>query len=360
MLFRAQSGRSVIYRLSPKADIRMPVMRAAHDARRSLDNVFSMVKSALLVQGGFMTTSNNIPSEQKSPDLVKLLRARANTYRVAKWSQGLFVLASILLPVLSAWLGKWDDAKPYFAAAGLVLLFLDVALLDRLQKDRVKRGAKLQEEFDTRLMKLPWNRFVSGEKVSPEDVRQASVKLLSPKREVEIASWYESCIGDVPLHVGRLVCQRTNISYDQRLRRRYGGWLLSVTTLAGGVLCLVALAMDSKMSEVILTFAVPFTPVLAWALRENRKQLDTAASLERLQIEFQRVWMEAMAGADREQLEVRSRQLQDAIYQHRASAPLVFDWIYRCMRAKNEDEAHHAAQALVAEAQTTLASKATA
>lgn len=307
-----------------------------------------------------MTTSNNIPTEQRNPDLVRLLRARRNTYSVAKWTQGLFVLVSIFLPVLSALLGKWHDAKPYFAAAGLVLLFLDVALLDRLQKDRVKRGAKLQEEFDTTLMKLPWNRFVSGDKVSPEDVWEASVKLLSPKHEAEIASWYETCIGGVPLHVGRLVCQRTNISYDQRLRRRYGGWLLSLTALAGGVLFLIALAMDPKISEVILSFAVPFTPVLAWALRENRKQLDTASSLERLETEFRVIWTEAMAGADPEQLEVRSRQLQDAIYQHRASAPLVFDWVYYRLRAKNEDEAHHAAQALVAEAQATLAGRAIA
>jgi hypothetical protein len=304
-----------------------------------------------------MTPNNNIPSEQTSPNLVKLIRARDNTYRSAKWTQGLFVLVSVLLPVVSALLGKWDEAKPVFAAGGLVLLFLDVGLLDRLQKNRAKRGAKLQEEFDTKVMKLPWNRFIAGDKVSPEDVREASMKPLPAKREAEIASWYESCVGEVPLHFGRLICQRTNISYDQRLRRRYGGWLLSITALAGGVLLLVAIAMDPKLSELILSFAMPFTPVLAWALRENRKQLDTATSLERLQTEYQKIWVEAIGGASADHLEVRSRQLQDAIYQHRANAPLIFDWVYRCLRAKNEDEAHHAANELVAEAKAALAGK---
>ena len=106
--------------------------------------------------------SNNIPIEQTKPEFVNLLRARYNTYQAAKWTQGIFVLASILLPVASAVLGKWEWAKPYFASAGLGLLLLDVALLDRFQKDRIKRGAKLQEEFDTRLMQLPWNAFVVG------------------------------------------------------------------------------------------------------------------------------------------------------------------------------------------------------
>ena len=306
------------------------------------------------------TNTNTIPTDQASPELVRLLRARENTYAAAKLTQGLFVAASVVLPVASAFLGKFDELKPYFAVAGLMLLFLDVAWLDRLQKDRVKRGAKLQEDFDTKLMKLQWNRFVAGDRVLPEDVREASTKQLPAKREEEIQSWYERCVGEVPLHFGRLICQRTNIHYDQRLRRRYGGWLLSVTSIVGAILFLVALAMDSKLSELVMSFAVPFTPVLTWALRENRKQLDTATSLERLQSEFQKSWTEALAGASAGDLEVRSRQLQDAIYQHRASAPLVFDWVYRRLRKKNEDEAHHAAQDLVAEVQSSMARRAAA
>jgi hypothetical protein len=304
-----------------------------------------------------MTTINNIRYEQTNPVHVKLLRARENSYRTAKLTQGFFVVASIALPVASAFLGKWDQAKPYFAFTGLLLLFLDVVLLDRLQKDRIKRGAKLQEEFDTKVMKLPWNKFVAGEKVSPEDIRKASVKALSEEREREIEAWYESCVGEVPLHFGRLVCQRTNIAYDSRLRRIYGGWLLALTALAGAVFFLVALATDSKMAEFIMSFLVPFTPVMAWALREHRRQLDTAASLERLQSEVEKMWAEIIKGATPEEMEVRSRQLQDLIYQHRASAPLVFDWVYRCLRSKNEDEAHHAAKELVAEAKVALANR---
>lgn len=301
--------------------------------------------------------TNNIPTEQTEPEFLKLLRARYNTYQAAKWAQGFFVLGSVLVPVASALLGKWECGKPYFASAGLCLLLLDVALLDRFQKGRIIRGAKLQEEFDTKLMQLPWNEFVAGDRTAPEDLRAASVKALPRDREEEIAAWYESCVGDVPIQIGRLVCQRTNISYDQRLRRRYGGWLLGITLTAGLALWIAALLMNPKFSDVILGFAVPYTPVLAWALREHRKQLDTASTLERLQSEFQKIWAEALHGAGSERLAMRSRQLQDAIYQHRTNAPLVFDWVYRCLRRKNEDEAHHAAQALVDEAKTIYVSR---
>lgn len=254
-------------------------------------------------------------------------------------------------------LGNCNEVKPYIAFTGLLLLFLDIALLDQYQKGCIKRGAKLQEEFDTKVLKLPWNSFVAGDNVIPEDIRSYSSKPLSKKREGEIASWYESCVGDVPIQIGRLICQRTNIHYDQRLRQRYSGGLLALTIIAGVILLLAALRMDPKFSEVIMSFFVPFTPILSWTLREHRKQLDTAAALERLQSELKKMWAVALGGESPQIMEIYSRQLQDAIYQHRANASLIFDWIYRRMRNKNEDEASHAANELVAEAKAALASK---
>lgn len=310
-------------------------------------------------------TTNTIPSDQAAPAVVNLLRARQNTYKAAKWALGVFVVLSIAVPVLGAVAGKVDPAgaeklKPYFALAGLLLLFLDVGLLQRKQKDSIKRAAKLGEEFDTTVLRLPWNRFVAGEQVLPEDVREASKTRLSDEREGQIASWYEQSVGEVSLHFGRLICQRTNINYDQRLRRRYGNWLLGVTFAVGVGLFVIAFMQDSKLSELVLNFLAPFSPVLAWALREHRKQLDTATALEKLQGEFRTMWAEAINGASEAEMQVRSRLLQDAIYQHRASAPLVFDWVYRLSRAKNEDEAAHAARLLVDQAKAAVAGRAAA
>jgi hypothetical protein len=240
--------------------------------------------------------------------------------------------------------------KPYLALCGLVLLLLDTGHLDRLQKDRIKRGAKLQEEFDTKVLQLPWNRFVAGTPIDPEDVRAASAKPLSKTRESQIARWYEPCVGEAPIQVARLICQRTNISYDARLRRTYGGWLLYGTIGLGIILSLAGLAFSLSFSELLLTVAVPLTPVLNWTLREHRKQMDTAAFLGTLKSEFDKVWDKALKGAKPRELEKGSRELQDAIYQHRASSPLVFDWIYYRLRKRNEDEAKHTAEVLVRQA----------
>lgn len=298
---------------------------------------------------------NDIPTRQASDENRGLLRARRRNYRTAKITQGLLVLVSILLPVIGLWFGPDTPAiRPYLALASLILLVMETALFDRIQKDRLKRGAKLQEQFDTDVFGLPWNRFVTGAALEHEDVRSLSAKPLSKKHESHFQAWYEVCIGRLPLHLARLIGQRTNISYDARLRRRYGGWLLSLTVLFGVVLLYAGLYQGLQFPELIMSLVVPFMPVLTWALRERMQQTNAAISLTNLNGEWDKIWTKALGGADEKVLTAESRSLQDAIYQHRERSPLVFDWVYSIFRRANEDEAHHAAKDLVRKAEKAL------
>lgn len=298
---------------------------------------------------------NDIPSRQASEENRGLLRARHRNYRAAKITQGILVLVSILLPVIGVSLGpQAPEIRPYLALASLILLVMETALFERIQKDRLKRGAKLQEQFDTEVFDLPWNRFVTGAPVEHEDVRRLSAKPLSKKREAHFQAWYEACIGRVPLHLARLIGQRTNISYDARLRRRYGGWLLTLTLLFGVTLLYAGLYKGLQFPDLIMTLVVPFLPVLTWALRERMQQANAAISLTNLNGEWDKIWSKALGGADAAALMAESRSLQDAIYQHRERSPLVFDWVYSIFRRANEDEAHHAAEDLVRKAERAL------
>ncbi|MCW5595256.1 MAG: hypothetical protein KIT42_05220 [Rhodocyclaceae bacterium] len=287
--------------------------------------------------------------------MVALLRARYRAYRNAKIVQGLFVLLTIALPIFSIPLAEaCPSVKEYLALTALLLLLLDVGIFDRLQKDWMKKGAKLQEEFDVRVLGMQWKGLVAGAKVDHEDVHAASARPLRKKRESQLTPWYEPCVGEVPLPFGRLICQRTNISYDARLRKRYGNFLLLGSIALCVVLLYAALAFHLNFSALVLTVGVPLTPVLGWALREQRRQADAAITLANLKSEFEKLWERALVGAKAKELEQGSRELQDALYRHRAASPLVFDWVYDCLRSANEDEAHHAAQRLVAQAKAAI------
>lgn len=298
---------------------------------------------------------NDIPTQQASDVNRGLLRARHRNYRAAKVTQGLLVLVSIILPVIGVWVGpQIPEIRPYLALASLILLLLETALFDRIQKDRLKRGAKLQEQFDTDVFGLPWNRFVTGAQVEHEDVRRLSAKPLSEKREAHFQAWYEVCVGRLPLHLARLIGQRTNINYDARLRRRYGGWLLTLTLLFGVTLLYIGLYKGLQFPDLIMTLVVPFMPMLTWALRERMQHANAANSLTNLNGEWDKIWNKALSGEDEAALTTESRALQDSIYQHRERSPLVFDWVYFIFRSVSEDEAHHAAEDLVRKAEKAL------
>lgn len=300
-------------------------------------------------------TKNEIARNQMRAENRLLLRARDRNYRAAKLTQGIVVALSVLLPVVGVLVGpNHPEVRPYVALAGLILLLLETALIDRVLKGWLKRGAKLQEQFDTEVFDLPWNKFVTGGRVEPEDVRALSAKPLSAIREMHFDNWYEPCVSQLPMHLARLVCQRTNISYDGRLRRRYGDRLLVLTLLFGVGLLFAGLIMGLGVPDLVITLLVPFMPVLSWALKERLQHSNTATSLTNLGNEWDKIWTLALSGASEAEVTSESRNLQDAIYQHRERSPLVFDWVYYRLRTANEDEAHHAAEELVMKAKKAL------
>ena len=93
----------------------------------------------------------------------------------------------------------------------------------------------------------------------------------------------------------------------------------------------------------------PATPVLMWAAREDRRKLDTVEMLERLKLESEKFWKQSLDGAALEEVAVCSRELQDAIFNHRVSSPLVFDFLYKRRRSDLEAEMNAGAEHLVSE-----------
>ena len=290
--------------------------------------------------------ANDIAVVQNLPPMLELLRARDRVYQRAKWFQGLYVVATIVLAIVGA--AACTELKPFFGLAGILAMLLDVSFLEQYLKDLCKLGARLGEDFDTRVLRLPANTFVADKPVPPEDVRELAAEPANAARERQFRDWYEFSVGEVPLAAARLICQRLNGAYDSALRRNFAGLLLWLPVAAVVLLLFAALITHMEWTAVVSSFSA-FLPALSWALRERRKHLEIAGQQDRLRGEFDRIWARALAGANEEELEHSSRQLQDAIYRYRASTTLIFDWFYQRSRLRNEDMAAHVARTLVDE-----------
>lgn len=298
---------------------------------------------------------NEILDHQNRAERLDLLRAQRAYYQRAKRLQTLFLICALILPWAASFWGPDDQqVRPMLALLSVVVLLLDIGVATRLQRDWVKTAARIQEQFDTEVFGLPWNQFVVGSKVDPESVRSVTRQPITPAQLKALAGWYERCVGSVPLPLGRLVCQRTNITYDMRVRKGYAWGCLTVAVVLFLVCLIHGIHEGLTLSDQLLKVVIPFVPLAAFVLREHRKQSDAVETLTTLKAEVEKLWAKALKEPASTELQQDSRNLQDAIYRNRTANPLVYDWVYWLSRKLNEDSARHAAETLVAEAKRSL------
>lgn len=291
---------------------------------------------------------NDIYKKQVQPRMLDLLRARTLIYRRAKNYQAIGLVISLGLPVVGlAAAALFPASKPFIALFAFTFSYLDVLFFDPWLRRQLKAAAKLQEDFDCSVLRMDWNAFLAGSRVDPEQVFDDACKTLSAKDEKRLLDWYPLTVNVLPLHLARLVCQRTNIWYDSALRKRYRIVLLF------GVIALMfsvgvgSLWIDTTMTSFVLSVLAPMTPVMIWALRERNRHAATCELLDRLNEDVMKLIEKSCAGATEQEISMRSRELQDAIYNHRVSSPLIFDWIYNHLRSRMEERMNAGAQELV-------------
>lgn len=295
-------------------------------------------------------TSNTIPQRQNEEPHLNLMRARQWTYVIAQRYLVSQILLTILVPVIGAiWSILQPQVRPYFAAAALIVLLIDTLILDRECKSLTKKAAKIGEKFDCAVLGLPWNRFVVGEEPEAEDIREASREWSNRRDDSNLRDWYPVEVGKMPLGLARIVCQRTNLRYDAKLRRSFGKVIVGTAVVIALGLFATGLAQDLNFTSWILTF-VPAMPLLSWAGREFYRQKDAADQLEELWKKATSFWNRALAeGCDEIACLQESREFQNAIYLRRATSPLVIPYLYNFKRLTLEDEMNDAAQNFLAQ-----------
>jgi membrane protein YqaA with SNARE-associated domain len=292
---------------------------------------------------------NQIPQIQNSDTQIGLLRARSQVYREATALLVLQFGFTVLLPVITAGAALLSPSiRPYTAAVALVVSVLDVTALDRLQRAKLKLAAKIAEAFDCDVLGLPWNRFVAGNRADPETVIEAQTAWRGG--DGKLINWYPAAAGKAPLHLGRIICQRTNLWYDAKLRRRYGAWVLIFAAALLLALVIAAAFTGLTVALLISTVLPPAAPVLIWSVREYFRQRDTADAQETAKAEAEGLWDLAKAGDCAEpDCAARSREFQNAIYARRVSSPLMLPGVYGLLRPAMEDQMNKSAETYLAE-----------
>ena len=228
----------------------------------------------------------------------------------------------------------------------------DALFLSRMQTRLRKRGATIQQMFDCGLFDLPWRQFRCGPPVDSEDIlAEAKPRLRKPKVRSRLVDWYPAAIKALPLHLARLVCQRASLSWDLRQRDRVRGALTLLLSLLVAAIFLIALLRGNTVEQMILTVYVPLAPAVLWIIREVFAQRDAIQSDEKGLVFVESLWNQGLAkGVTEEELLQGSILAQDALFDARSHSPMVFNWVYRLLRSRHQEQMEHKAAEMVQEA----------
>jgi hypothetical protein len=181
----------------------------------------------------------------------------------------------------------------------------------------------------------------------PEVIVEHAVKVKDRKK---LGNWYPAVVGTLPLSVARYICQRTNVWWDARLRRRYADTIMGTMWVAIALCLAFAIWHGMTMEGFILSVLAPLSPLILWSIRESKRQSATIVRTDQVKREIDETWTRILRGGiSDEDLERRSRHLQDEMYDRRKGSSQIPNWLYGLLRDKYEDQAARGAEQLIAE-----------
>lgn len=299
---------------------------------------------------------NCISTEQNSERQIQRLAAQRQLYATAKTIFGWQVVVSGPIAVVLALLVSIVPAlKGYAALWGIILSLCDVFWLTPWQKRLRAAAAKVQELFDCEVLSLPWNEIKAGKRPDPELLKEQSDKYWRWGMKMpSLRDWYCPLVGDLPLHIARVACQRSNCWWDAKQRRRYAAWVIGVVVVVFVIVLVLATQGGLTVEEFVLKVAAPLSPAILLGFRQFNDQNDAANRLDKLKDHAERLWADALSGESEVDMTAKSRGLQDEILDNRKGGPLVLDMIYKHLQPSFQEQVNFGTSELVGAAKEKL------
>jgi SMODS-associating 4TM effector domain len=265
-----------------------------------------------------------ITTEQNKERQLQRLGAQRQLYATAKNILGWQIILGCPIAVISAILVVANPSLKGFAAGwGILVTLADIFWMTPWQKHLRDSAARIQEAFDCDVLELPWNELKSGKRPDPELIKEQSDKYTKwESRMPPITNWYAPVVGDLPIHVGRIACQRSNCWWDAKQRRRYAVSIITIVVLIFIVVFGLSLGTGLTMEDFVIKVAALLAPALVLGIRQYREQTEAAARLDRLKDHSDSLWKDVLSGKSKTALTTRSRNLQDEILENRRKSPL--------------------------------------
>jgi hypothetical protein len=239
-----------------------------------------------------------IPQEQITQKQLERLAAQRQLYSDAKRIQVVLITLSVpCVIVLTLLAAVFPKLQVYVAFWGILVTLLDIVIFTPRQKSLQGKAAKIQQLFDCDVLQIDWSKLNSGNRPEPETVVEASArhKRIDPNYS-KLQNWYPVSVGQLPIHLARLICQRSNCWWDAALRRRYA--VLGIVTIVAltVIVFLVGLIGGLTLEKFFLVVLAPLIPTVVFGIRQYIEHTEAAARLDRLRERSEELCSQAIRG----------------------------------------------------------------
>jgi hypothetical protein len=289
---------------------------------------------------------NEIYIEQNKPENLKLICAFRQSYYKAKQLLLTQIYITVVLTVcfstakfLLTLIDK--NAAAYAVVYSVFVFIVDFFVLQPMISCKRTDGAKIQEEFDNNLFKLPWNKITVGKKVEKEEIdllNESYVNRLHGNIK-KCKDWYPEEYKVFDMHKAVLCCQKTSLVYDIKLRKKFKFLIVRNTALLSLLVITLCLIKDLSVSSFLIYVVLPLLPVIVLAKKlhaEQEKSIKASSELKSMIDDIQ---------AKNEEISVEDlKAVQTKIYYNRKDSALIPEKLYNRLRDKLEKQMHiHAA-----------------
>jgi hypothetical protein len=293
----------------------------------------------------------SIVERQDLAESIEFLAAQKNVYSRTKSIIGFQMILSIPVAISAVIIAIMKpELRGYVALWGILIVVFDLFIFTPWIRRLRDQAARIQELFDTKVLGLDWSEISVGKKPDPEVIHEEANKHgLDGERISGLKSWYPIIIDSVPEIFGIVICQRSNVWWDARMRRKYALYIrIFLVSIAVGLIG-YGLYEKKDMFDFLAYLVAPLASTYIFGYRQMVEQSAAADRLDNLKEISEKIWKDALSGEELTTLKTKCRALQDQIFKHRKENPPIFDFLFKWFRNGNELLMNKGAEVLVNE-----------
>lgn len=313
-----------------------------------------------------MNIGENIVNKENTKDNIDKIAAQRELYSHAKtifyWQVVLAVPIVVLLSFGNAvtvkhfsdysenlkWLS--ENLEWIIGGYSVTIFLLELFFFNKRIGRLVEKAAKVQEVFDCNVFNISWNEFLVGEKPDKEDIYRYATSYSSKNKTDNLENWYSEDVKDIADNNAKLICQRSNVMYDNELRTSFTNNTNIITVVLFIILTILTLVNDISFRSFIVNGIIPFLPIVALAFKINEDNKRNIENLKEIKGIISTEWNQVIK--DNYIISDETiRGIQDKIYLNRKESALIPDYIYNRLRQGLEEQMNYSVKELVKEYQ---------